>query len=139
MVSFKTGDGSMLFDNTTFHSLDTDRQQGNHIERYIQVIKKLLRTNLNSKSDHKIPTLSRSQLSYVFAKIVQEFNSIPYLDKDGCINLCANNFLRPYNRLNKFPNIEGKGKSTVVLNHIHSTMKWARALRYHQIVGDGEI
>ena len=40
--------------------------------------------------------------------------------------------------MNKFPNIEGKGKSTEVLNHIHSTIKWARALRYKQIVGLGK-
>ena len=93
VVNIRTWDGSMLFDNTTFHSLDTDRQQGNLIERYIQVIKRLLRTSLNSKGDHKIPTLTLSQAGHVFAKIVQEFNSIPYLDKDWCIDLGANDFI----------------------------------------------
>ena len=39
VVNVKTGDGSMLFDNTKFYSLDTDQQSGNLIERYIQVIK----------------------------------------------------------------------------------------------------
>ena len=61
VVNVKTGDGSMLFDNTTFHSLYTDRQSGNLIERYIQVIKNLLRTSVNSKWDHKIPTLTLTQ------------------------------------------------------------------------------
>ena len=95
VVNVRTGDGSMLFENTTFHSLDTDCQQGNLIDRYIQVIKKLLRTSLNSKGDHKIPTVTLSQVGYVFSKIVQEFNSIPYLDKEGFIDLCANDFLQP--------------------------------------------
>ena len=40
--------------------------------------------------------------------------------------------------MRKFPNIEGKGKSTGVLNHIHSTIKWARALRYKQMVWLGK-
>ena len=92
VVNVRTGDGSLLFDNTTFHSLDMDHQQGNLIERYIQVIKRLLRTSLNSKGDNKIPTLTLSQLCYIFANIVQEFNSIPYLDKDRCIDLCANDY-----------------------------------------------
>ena len=93
VVNIKTSDGSMLFDNTNFQSLDTDGQSGNLIERYIQVIKKLLRTGLNSNGDHKVPTLTMSQLNYVFARTVQEFNSIPFLDKDGCVDICANEFL----------------------------------------------
>ena len=89
VVNVNTGDGSMLFDNTSFPSLDTDRQQENLIEKYIHIIKRLLRTCLNSKGDHKSPTLTLSQLGYIFVKIVQEFNSIPYLEKDRCIDLCA--------------------------------------------------
>ena len=77
-------------------------------------------------------------MGYVFANIVQEFNSIPFLDRDGCVDLCANNFLHPFNRLNKFPYIEGKGKSAVILNHIHKTIKWAREIRFQQIVGMGK-
>ena len=87
VVNVKTLDESMLFDNTTFHSLDMDRQSGNLIERYIQVIKKLLRTGLNSKGDHNIPNLTLSQLNYVFAKVLQEFNDLPFLDRDGCVDL----------------------------------------------------
>ena len=138
VVNVKTGDGSMLFDNTIFHSLDTDRQNGNLIERYIQVIKRLLRTGLTSKGDHKVSTLTMSQLNYVFAIIVQEFNSIPFLGKDRCVYLCANDFLRPYNRLSRFPQIEVKAKSTLILNHIHTTIEWARYMRLQQIVDMGK-
>ena len=95
VVNIRTSDGSMLFDNMTFHSLEMDSQSGNFVERYVHIMKQMLRTCLNSKGDHKIPTLTMSQLSYVFASIVQEFNCIPFLDKEGCIDLCANDFLRP--------------------------------------------
>ena len=79
-----------------------------------------------------------SPLTYVFAKIVQVFNSIPFLEKDGCVDLCANDFLRSYNSLSRFPQIEGKAKITVILNHIHKTIEWAREMTLQQIVGMGK-
>ena len=79
-----------------------------------------------------------SQLNYIFARIVQEFNNICFLDKDGCVDLCANDFMQPYNRLSRFAQIEGKTKSTVILNHIHRTNEWARDMRLQQIVDMGK-
>ena len=79
-----------------------------------------------------------SQLVYVFESIVQEFNSISFLDSGGCIDLCANDFLRPYNRLSRFPQIDGKATGPIALNHIHRIIEWARDMRIKQIVSVGK-
>ena len=54
------------------------------------------------------------------------------------LDLCANNFLRPYNRLSRFPQIEGKFSGTVVLNHIHRVIEWARDMQLKQLVDMGK-
>ena len=72
-----------------------------------------------------------SQLKYVFPRIVLKLNNGPFLD--GCVDLCANDFLQPY----KSPQIESKTKSTVILNHIHKTIEWTRDMRLQQILDMG--
>ena len=60
VVNLQTQEGGLLFHNTHLLSLDTDSQQKYLAECYMQVLKKLIRTGLHSKIDHRIPCLTIS-------------------------------------------------------------------------------
>ena len=91
----ETREGKLHFQDTHFLSLETDKQQRNLIEMYIRLVKRLMRSTLNSKGDHRIPRLTYTQLSYPFQKICQEVNCITHQKGDYLTDLSLTDFFRP--------------------------------------------